>query len=60
MIFQKVSTQESIGQNVTQLKKSEIKPTVVHAGLSVLFQPFQTEFVLLQDKLFKPEFQLKI
>lgn len=60
MIFQKISIQEQIGQNVIQLKKLETKLTVDLAGLSVLFPLCQTDSVLLQDKLNKQEFHQRI
>lgn len=52
--------QELNGQNVTQSKKLEIKPTADLAGLSELLQLCQTDSVLLQDKLNKLESHLKI
>jgi len=48
------------GQNVTQLKKLEIKQIVVLAGPLELLQLCQIDFVLLLDKLHKLESQLKI
>lgn len=56
----KVSTPETNGQNANLYSKSEIKPTVDHAGLWELPKPCLTESVLPLDKNSKPEFPPKI
>jgi hypothetical protein len=52
--------QETNTQNVIQSKKSEINLTVAHAGPLELLKPSLIEFALLQDKLSKLEFLVKI
>lgn len=52
--------QELHGQIAIPLKKSEIKQTAAHAGLSVLLKPWVIEFALLAIKLDKIESQLKL
>lgn len=60
LTFQPLSMLEPTGQNVIPSRKSEIKLTAVHAGLSELLKLCQTESVLSLVKPDKTDCQLKI
>jgi hypothetical protein len=55
MLFQPHSMPDNNGQDVHQSEKSEINPLVDPVGLSELLKLSVIEFVLPQDKNYKPE-----